>query len=170
MSTDVLNGPDTGFRLTGRKVFLIFVLFFGTIAAADTFLLTSALRTWSGLEERSPYAAGKRYNAEFNGAREQQARGWAVEVDATRVDSDALAITAGARDRARRPLTGLSARVSVERPTDKRLDRAADLVETSQGIYAAVIDRVPPGQWDLVVDLTLNGERLHRRRSRLILP
>ena len=63
MASQAIDGRETGFRLTGRKVLLIFLAFFGTIFAADIFLLTSALRTWSGLEERSAYSAGKRYNA-----------------------------------------------------------------------------------------------------------
>ncbi len=170
MSTETLNAPTPGFRLTGRKVFLIFAAFFGTIAAADTFLITSAIRTWSGLEERSPYAAGKRYNAELNVAREQDARGWTVDLDTRRTGGNGLSLTVRGRDRDGAPLGGLAARVSVERPTDKRLDRAADLIETAPGTYLAVIDHVPPGQWDIVVDLSQGGERLHRRRSRLLLP
>lgn len=170
MSTQTIAGPDTGFRLTGRKVFVIFLAFFGTIFAADTFLLTSALRTWSGLEERSAYAAGKRYNAEFAIARAQEARGWSLDVQAKRSGPDGASLTVVARDRAGQPLTGLAAHASFERPTDKRLDRGIDLVETGQGTYRATLDGVAGGQWELVIDLMEGGERLHRRRSRLVLP
>ena len=170
MSTQTIAGPDTGFRLTGRKVFVIFLAFFGTIFAADTFLLTSALRTWSGLEERSAYSAGKRYNAELTVAREQAARGWSLDVQARRAGGEEAALVVVARDRAGQPLTGLAARASFERPTDKRLDRRADLVETERGTYRGTLDGVAPGQWELVIDLSDGGERLHRRRSRLVLP
>ena len=156
--------------LTGRKVFLMFVAFFGTIAAADTFLLAAALRTWSGLEVRSPYEAGRRYNDELGVAREQVARGWSVEWNTSRVEPDALKVEVTARDKAGRPLSGLSGRASIERPTDKRLDREGDLAEVAPGIYAATVSGVIAGQWDLVIDLSEHGTRMHRRRSRLLLP
>ncbi|NNM75141.1 FixH family protein [Enterovirga sp. DB1703] len=165
------SGSDAGFRLTGRKVFLIFLAFFGTIFAADAFLLTSALRTWSGLEVRSPYQAGQRYNAELAGAREQEARGWTMDLDVRRAGDEEADVTAIARDRSGRPITGLAGRASLERPTDKRFDRAAGLVETERGTYRAVIEGALRGQWDLVVDFSdQHGERLFRRRSRVILP
>ena len=50
--------------LTGRKMFVIFACFFGTIATADAFLITSAVRTWSGTEANSAYKAGQLYNGQ----------------------------------------------------------------------------------------------------------
>jgi len=170
MASHAIDGHDAGFRLTGRKVLLIFLAFFGTIFAADTFLLTSALRTWSGLEERSAYSAGKRYDAEFAAARAQDARGWSLDVQAKRLGADEASLIVVVQDRAGQPLGGLAAHASFQRPTDKRLDRAIDLVETGAGTYRATLDGVSPGQWELVIDLAQGGERLHRRRSRLVLP
>jgi nitrogen fixation protein FixH len=170
MTLSTIRTEGTQGRLTGRKVFLMFLAFFGTIAAADALLVTSALRTWSGLEVRSPYEAGRHYDSEIGEAREQAARGWAVEWDARRVGGDALTVTVTARDRTGSPLHGLVGRASVERPTDKRLDRGGALAETSPGTYGGTISGVPAGQWDLVIDLFAQGKRLHRRRARLLLP
>ncbi len=51
--------PVSPFRLTGRHVLLAFVGFFATIAAADAVLVSSALRTFTGLEAASPYHADR---------------------------------------------------------------------------------------------------------------
>jgi hypothetical protein len=42
-------------------------------------------------------------------------------------------------------------------------------VEERPGVYAAVVDGVAPGQWELVVDVLEDGERAFRRKSRIIL-
>ena len=65
--------PAGRFELTGRKVFLIFVLFFGTIASADAFLLFSAIRSWTGAETTSAGTAkaGVPANAMRDAARDR---------------------------------------------------------------------------------------------------
>jgi nitrogen fixation protein FixH len=135
MTTSV--SPSGG--LTGRKVFVILACFFGTVASADTFLLTSAVRTWSGTEATSPYKAGQLYNRERALARSQDA------------------------------LSGRALAAVLERPTDQRADRKAPLVEAAAGFYVAVIGDVAPGQWDLVVDVLDGSDREFRRRARIVL-
>jgi nitrogen fixation protein FixH len=136
--------------LTGRKMFAIFACFFGTIATADAFLITSAVRTWSGTEANSAYKAGQLYNSEFARAQAQEARGW-------RLDPVAIREADG------------TVHASLERPTDKRGDRALDLTEAEPGTYAAVAHNLAPGQWDLVVDVVQDGERAYRRKTRVVL-
>ena len=60
-------------------------------------------------------------------------------------------------------------RARLERPTDKRADRAVDVAETAPGLYAARVPAVPAGQWELVVEV-LDGDGVaFRRRHRVIL-
>lgn len=164
-----MNATETSTPLTGRKVFLIFVLFFGTIASADALLVVSAMRSWSGAETTSAYKAGQLYNAEIARARAQAERGWILEARAERAADGAALISVAAHDEAGRPLVGRRLSVSLERPTNKRADRAVALAEAAPGSYAGAIPDLAPGQWDLVVDVLDDEERAYRRRTRVIL-
>lgn len=166
MSSHILN--ETEFRLTGRRVLLIFLCFFGVIAAANAVLVTSALRTWSGLEERSPYRAGQLYNAEIAAARAQEARGWTTEIHSVRL-GDRLALDIVAKDASGRALRGYEARVLLERPIDKRQDVDVKLGETSPGRYRGEAEQVAAGQWEMVLDLMDGETRVYRRRARMML-
>ena len=155
--------------LTGRKVLLMFVAFFGTIVAADSFLLASAVRTWTGLEEASPYRAGQVYNRELRRVREQDGQGWHLT---SRVECDGaggIALTVLAQDRADAPLAGRTLTARFERPTDRREDRGLILQEVGAGRYEGRLPALAAGQWDLVVDVLDGDERRLRRKSRLVL-
>ncbi|HEY8380536.1 MAG TPA: FixH family protein [Microvirga sp.] len=155
--------------LTGRKVALVFGCFFGTIFAADAFLVTSAIRTWSGTEATSAYKAGQLYNGELALARAQAARGWTLALGAEREADGSVRLTVNARDGAGGPLAGRTLDVVLQRPTDQREDRKVTLAEGEAGAYMAVIEGIAPGQWDVVADVVERGERIFRRRTRTVL-
>jgi nitrogen fixation protein FixH len=156
-------------QLTGRKVLMIFVAFFGTIASADAFLVTSAFRTWSGLDEPSPYQASQRYNAELRRAAEQDALGWHLDAIAVRNPVAVASINVTVADREGKPVRGQSLRARLERPTDKRQDLRVDLDEVGAGTYAARAEPVSRGQWDLVVEAIGPNGVAFRRRHRVVL-
>lgn len=156
-------------RLTGRKVLMIFVAFFGTVASADAFLITSAFRTWSGLDEPSPYQASQRYNAELRRAAEQDALGWRLDAIAIRNPMAIASINVTVADGEGKPVRGQSLQARLERPTDKRRDLRVDLIEVDAGIYAARAEPVARGQWDLVVEVVGPNGVAFRRRHRVIL-
>ena len=156
-------------RLTGRKVLLLFAAFFGTVASADAILVTSAYRTWSGLDEPSPYQASQRYNAELRRAAEQDALGWRLDATATRLPTAVATVTVTMLDRAGEPVRGQSLQAHLERPTDKRQDQSVALIETGAGTYAARVEPVGPGQWDLVVEVAGAKGVAFRRRHRVVL-
>lgn len=161
---------DAAPRLTAWKVGLIFALFFGTVFCADAVLLYSALSTHTGAETTSAYRAGQLYNREIELARLQEARGWRLAVTAQRVGSGAVAvdaILAGAGPAsAPRELSA-----TLRRPTDQRGDRAETrLVAAGGDRHYGVVSDVAPGQWDLVVDVLEGGERVFRRKTRIVIP
>jgi nitrogen fixation protein FixH len=156
--------------LTGRKVALIFLAFFGTVASADAFLVVSAVTTWSGTDATSPYKAGQLYNSELALARSQDASGWTVVASAKRGEDGLVHVAAGARDRDGTALAGRTVTATLQRPTDKREDKTATLFEESTGTYGATVDGVAAGQWDLVVDVLDNDTRAFRRHVRVVLP
>ncbi|NGM37357.1 FixH family protein [Methylobacterium variabile] len=156
-------------RLTGRKVLLIFVAFFGTVAGADAVLVTSAFRTWSGLDEPSPYQASQRYNAELRRAAEQDALGWRLDATVVRLPASVMSVNVTLADDGGKPVRGQSLQARLERPTDKRQDVGVDLVEISAGTYAARAEPVASGQWDLVVEVAGPKGGAFRRRHRIVL-
>lgn len=161
--------PPAAGRLTGRKVLAILVAFFGTVATADAVLFVSATRTWSGLEVASPYKAGQLYNAELRHARSQDALGWRLDASAVRHPAAVATVTVTLSDGAAQPLRGKALHARFERPTDKRKDVAVELEEVSAGTYAARAEPVPPGQWDLVVEVVGEDGVAFRRRHRIVL-
>lgn len=156
--------PVSPFRLTGRHVLLAFAGFFATIAAADAVLVSSALRTFTGLEAASPYHAGQVYAAELARARAQGARHWRLDSALAR-DGAGARLTVSLRGPDGTPLPGKDLRARLERPTDARLDRVLPLAAGAPGTYAGGLDALPPGQWRLVVEVTgPDGVELRRER------
>jgi nitrogen fixation protein FixH len=169
--TSLPPSPAAPRRLTGRKVALIFATFFGAIASADAFLIMSAVRTYTGAETSSAYKAGQLYNGDIALARAQDERGLSVEPRVERAADGTVVLTADARDRQARPLAARSIEASFLRPTDKRADRTGlPLVETgAPGRYQARVEGLAAGQWDLVLDVLEESERVHRRKARIVL-
>jgi nitrogen fixation protein FixH len=169
MTNTAMTAVSPGFVLTGRKVLLAFVLFFGTIACADGILLWSAIRTWSGAETTSAYKAGQLYNGELSQARAQAERGWHLGMTVERASGGAAAVRVTAQDAGGAALAGKTLAATLQRPTDKRADRSVDLAEGARGAYAGEIAGVAPGQWDLVVDVSEGGTLAFRRKTRVVL-
>jgi nitrogen fixation protein FixH len=163
---------STAPRLTGRKVLLIFALFFGTIFAVNVYLLVVAVRTFSGTETASAYRDGQLYNQEIARAQAQAARGWTSEAAAERAADGAARLSVALAEAGGRPLAGARVEAALQRPTDRRADHAGlDLALTATpGRYETRVADVAPGQWDLVVDVIEGGERVYRRKTRILLP
>ena len=51
-----------GFRVTGRMVLFSFIGFFAVVASVNAFMITSAVRTFSGVETENAYKAGLAFN------------------------------------------------------------------------------------------------------------
>lgn len=161
--------PASEARLTGRRTFALFAIFFGIIASADAILVTSAVRTWSGLEEPSPYRASQRYNAALHAARAQDDRGWALESAVRREGRTGVALSVTLRDRDGTTLDGRTVQARLERPTDKRADLSVALAGAGAGTYAGRVGAVAGGQWDLVVEVHEDGAVAFRRKARVVL-
>lgn len=158
-------------RLTGRKVLLIFALFFGTIFAVNAYLLVVAVRTFSGAETSSAYRAGQLYNQELARAHAQSTLGWRLEAAVERTTDGGARLSVSLAEAGGRPLAGAKVEAALQRPIDRRADRfGLVLSETAAGRYEAFVADVAAGQWDLVVDVIEGGERVYRRKTRILLP
>ncbi len=155
--------------LTGTKVFLMLVAFFGLVLGVNFTMMKLAIATLPGTDVDSPYAAGLTYDKEIAAAQSQAARKWQVEARIERGADGAATVKVDARDSGGRPVTGLKFSGRLERPTDKRADLAVELIETGIGIYSGSAPTVLPGQWDLVLEGDARGERVFASRNRVIL-
>lgn len=155
--------------LTGTKVFLMLVAFFGVVIGVNVTMMKLAIATLPGTDVDSPYAAGLTYEREISAAHDQAARKWQVNAHIERRGDGGAVLQVEARDASGRPMTGLKFGGRLERPTDKRADLAVELTESGIGIYRGDAAAVAPGQWDLVIEGDARGERVFLSRNRVIL-
>ena len=151
-----------GRPLTGLHVLLIFIGFFGVIFAVNGYMVRAAVTSFGGVETESSYKAGLAFTQESNAANAQAARHWKVEA---LLVPGRLDVTA--RDAQGKPLTGLDLSVALHHPTDRRFDEELEATSTGAGSWRASPAEAP-GQWDLVIELASNGERLFRSTNRVI--
>ena len=153
--------------LTGRMVLLYLVVFFGVVMSVNGVMIYEALSTMTGVDTDSAYQAGRMFERDVAMAKAQVSRHWRVDAQVTPLSSDTrLEVTA--RDEAGRPLTGMQASATFQRPTDRRLDRDVELVEESPGKFRGSAE-ITAGQWDLVIEISRHGEQLFRSKNRVVL-
>jgi nitrogen fixation protein FixH len=154
--------------LTGGKVLLMLVGFFGVVIGVNVTMANLAIKTLPGTEVDSAYSASLGYENEIVAARDQDARQWQVDAHVERVASGDAMLQVEAHDRAGQPVTGLKFQGRFERPTDKRADQPVDLTEVGIGIYRGSA-AIAPGQWDLVLEGDAAGQRMFRSVNRVLL-
>ena len=155
---------------TGRMALLCLLAFFGTVVGVNMLMMKFAIDTLSGTEVDSAYRASLAYGSEIVAARDQNKRNWKVDAHVERRADGAATVRLDARDAGGTPLSGLKFSGRLERPTDKRVDRAVELAESGIGVYRGGATDVLPGQWDLVIEgEARGGERLFFSRNRVIL-
>lgn len=158
-----------GRPLTGRKVLLMMVAFFGVIFAMNVVLIKLAATTFRGLEVESAYRASQGYNDTLAAGAAQRERAWAVDVHVGRRADGLVAATYTVSDRNGAPLTGLTGTARLAAPADTGLDVEGAIVEVALGRYEAVFAGDPePGRWTLVTDLAREGEIVFRSRNRML--
>ena len=155
-------------ELTGRTVLFCFVTFFAVVAGVNAVMISAAVTTFSGVETANSYHAGVSFAHEEAAAEAQQARHWRVNASLRPQAGGVKQIELSAQDRADQPLTALEATVTLIHPNDRRLDRAVPMQTAGPGRFLGTASP-PPGQWDLVIELARDGERLFRSRERVIL-
>ena len=156
--------------LTGRTVLFYLVAFFATVMGVNLVMMKLAIDTLPGTEVDSAYRASLAYASEISAAHDQQRRNWKIEAHVERNPNGAATVRLDARDANGTPLSGLKFSGRLERPTDKRVDRAVELAESGIGIYRGSASDVLPGQWDLVIEgEARGGARLFLSRNRVVL-
>lgn len=166
-----MQSPTKALRpLTGRMVLFYLVAFFAIVVGVNMVMMKLAIDTLPGTEVDSAYRASLAYKSEISAAHDQARRNWKVDAHVERSADGAAMVRLDARDANGTPLSGLKFSGRLERPTDKRIDRAVELAESGIGVYRGSAADVLPGQWDLVIEgEARGGARLFLSRNRVIL-
>jgi nitrogen fixation protein FixH len=155
--------------LTGRKVLVILVAFFGVVISVNVIMMRLAIGTLPGTDVDSAYTASLGYEKEIAAAHDQNARNWRVDARIQRGTDGGATVQVEAHDNGGRPMTGLKFQGRLERPTDKRADLPVDLAEVGIGVYRGSAAQVAPGQWDLVLEGDAAGQRMFQSKNRVVL-
>lgn len=90
-----------------------------------------------------------------------------MEANLSRKSPDEVSIVATVRDSAGGSPERLSAVARLAHPADGRRDKTVFLTETSGGRFTGSAE-IAPGQWDIIIDFTREGERVFRSKSRVM--
>jgi nitrogen fixation protein FixH len=155
-------------EVTGSMVLALMVGFFAIIFAMNAFMAREAISTFGGVETESSYRAGQTFERDVAMAKAQDAQHWQVDAKVTQAAGGGAVLDIVARDATGAPLRGLVATALFARPTDRRLDHTMAISEAAPGRFHGTVE-IPAGQWDLVIDLSRQGERVFRSKNRIIL-
>ncbi|KWV54633.1 nitrogen fixation protein FixH [Bradyrhizobium macuxiense] len=155
--------------ITGRFVLVTTIAFFAVVIGVNMVMVRFAITTLPGTEVDSAYSASLAYQREIVAARQQNERDWQVQAHIDRRPDGAAAILLEVRDHAGAPLTGMNFLARLERPIDRRADRAIEVSEAGVGSYRGRVDGVAAGQWDLVIEGDADGRRMFLSRNRVLL-
>ena len=147
-------------------ILLTLLAFFGVVFAVNGVLIHEALSTFGGVDTESAYQAGRMFEQDVAMAKAQDARQWHVDAKMT-PSPDGARLDVTARDATGAPLRGIDASAVFQRPTDRRLDRPVVVAEDAPGRFHGSAD-IAPGQWDLVIELSRQGEQLFRSKNRIV--
>jgi nitrogen fixation protein FixH len=155
-------------QLTGRMVLAMIVAFFAVIIGVNAFMAHEALSTFRGVDADSAYRAGQLFEHEVAMAKAQDAEHWQVDAKVTPAADGTAVLEIAAHDASGAPLSGMTTTAVLARPTDRHLDRTITISEDGAGHYrgAAAIE---PGQWDLILELSRQGNRLFRSKNRVVI-
>jgi nitrogen fixation protein FixH len=155
-------------QVTGRMVFVMIVAFFAVIIGVNGFMAHEALSTFRGVDVDSAYRAGQIFEHDVAMAETQDERHWRVNGQITAAAGGGKALDIAARDSTGAALAGLTATAQFTRPTDRRLDRTVSVREDTPGHFHGDV-ALPAGQWDLVIELSRQGERQFRSVNRVVI-
>lgn len=148
MSTiDMTSRP---FIITGRKVLLGMIGFFGVIFAVNGVFLYFAMKSWPGLTTDKAYVEGIEYNQVLEAAEQQQALGWISAIEYRTVDGHGV-IRVLLSDRDLQPIDGAEPYITLTRPVGSDTSMTVSAIAVEPGIYDAILPALNDGRWRVTV-------------------
>jgi nitrogen fixation protein FixH len=164
----VSGGNEAIRQVTGVMVLGFMIAFFAVIVGVNAFMARAAITTFGGVETASSYQAGQTFEHDVAMAKAQDAQHWQIDAKLTRRADGSTLLDITARDGESAPVSGVAAIAQFARPTDRRLDRSVAVAQTGPGHFVGNAE-LAAGQWDLVIELWRQDERLFRSKNRVIL-
>lgn len=155
-------------ELTGRKVLVMLVAFFGLVMMVNVFMMKAAISTFGGVDTKSSYEAGRMFESEVAKAAAQAARDWQVSEHLTPSGDDQV-LSIDLHDAHGAPVTGVEVTAKLAHPIDERNDVAFALTESGPGAYRGQA-AVPAGVWEIELLVARGDEQLFRSKNRVIVP
>lgn len=145
--------------MSGKRVAVYFVAFFGLIVAVNTGMATMALRTHSGLVTDHAYEKGLRYNQLIAAEQQQAALGWHSRADY----ADGM-LRFELRDAEDKPITPEKATAYFTRPTKQGMDFTSSLSGSTTPV------RFPAnGLWEMRIEAVHAGTP-YQHTQRIVVP
>lgn len=138
----------TGKPLTGRKVLLLLLGFFGTVLVANLAMMWQAARTYDGVVAEDAWQRGRAHDSLRAEAMDQPARAWRLDI----LESSRGGATIRLADADGRPLDRLDLAGAFVSPVDAAEDRALAATPLGEGRYRLAADLPRPGNWRLVLE------------------
>jgi nitrogen fixation protein FixH len=155
-------------ELTGAMVLAIFSAFFLVVFAMNGVMVRYAVTTFGGVEVASAYRAGLDFNREAAAADAQARLGWTVEGNIQRAADGTAVLILAVRGRDGRRLAVDVREAQLNRPADRRMDKAFSVRAVGDELVGEARD-VAPGQWDFVLTLADRDGALFKSRNRVVL-
>lgn len=147
-----LAGP-----ITGRRVLLAFIAFFGVIFIANAIFLWLATDTFTGLSTENAYRKGIAYNDRLDRADAQRRLDWraATAFQSTGAGTGQFSLALETADGS--PVVGRTVTAVFRRPVVEGIDFSTVLSMAEDGRYLADIAPPEPGQWDVRLEVSRPG-------------
>lgn len=153
--------------ITGKTVLVWLFCFFGVIFAANGVFLYFALGSFPGVAVESSYEAGQSYNQEIAAAKAQADLNWQVSAHFERAGAEGGKVLVTAADAKGDPLYGIDLKVSLKNPVHAQSDLPIVFRPDGGGRYIGQLDNVPAGNWDLILEISQDGERKFKSQNRI---
>ncbi|MBT5194392.1 MAG: FixH family protein [Rhodospirillaceae bacterium] len=143
-----MKGPNV---ITGRKVLVAMLSFFGVIIAVNITFVYFALQSWPGLAVDKAFERGRDYNQTLNAARHQDTLKWQSRVALTALSGGKARVTVQLRTTDDAAIDGLPVSLILRRPVHEEADRQLTLSGEGSGNYSATLVLAGNGAWDAEV-------------------
>ena len=156
-----VSGEKSGFVFTGRHMFGVLVLFFGTIITVNMVMAYYATATWSGLVVPNTYVASQQFNGKAAAIREMLATGikGTLEVKDEKIH---YTLTLPGNQ----PVSADKVTAHFKRPVGEHQDFIAELAADGAGRYSAT-HSVLPGFWIVEVIAVKDGKTIMHEANRI---
>lgn len=149
----------------------IFVGCFVLVVGVNATMAYFATTTFTGLATDNAYEKGRLYNQNLAMAKAQGEMGWTVDTKVQPLAGDTARadIRVSYRDRAGKPVDGLTVRAAMARPTAAGYDHELGLPALGGGLYGGVFEMPLRGVWDM--EIAALGEGVaYQHAQRFVLP